>query len=141
MRLDCNSLSFGAIQKQNSSCFKKSPCIYKSITVDNYGIRFILAMCKLCNFFEFLSYKITELLTFFRIFICFSLSGFVASVLWKQPSNYYWAATTLWNILPDSWTEIKACRQCWWSSKVWRHTRLTETRLGLSAHPTGGGGI
>ena len=35
-----------------------------NIRIHNYGFRFVLAMCKLCIFFELLSFKITELLHF-----------------------------------------------------------------------------
>ena len=34
------------------------------IRINNYGFMFVIAMCKLCNFFEYLSFKIKELLPF-----------------------------------------------------------------------------
>ena len=46
--------------------FLKSGSISKSldIRIHNYWFRFVIAMCKWCTFFEFLSFKIIELLPF-----------------------------------------------------------------------------
>ena len=54
------------------------------IRIHHYGFRCDIAMCKLCNFFAFLSFKITVLALFMIFFFC------VGCQIWLQIGTNFW---------------------------------------------------
>ena len=83
----------------------KSGIIAKPLYIRIYKcvFRFVVAMCKLCNFFEFLSFKITELLPFLGYLIPILPHNLI---IWHTHMTICHACTPVtrcWSDMPAHW--------------------------------------
>ena len=99
----------------------------------NYAFRCDITLCKLCNFFVFLSFKITELWPFLWYFLALNARfGFQL----RQISDFLWV-TRCWSDMPAHWERCLislACHRAH-SSTAW--TVEASWHLPVSLHAVG----